>query len=87
MFFSFACLEVNLVFFLSRYTWQAYSNDTTHVIVSMQGYLSHHKLNEIEILIYQGDGNAKEVDIGNVFQIACNKKFSLKWTFIITFFG
>lgn len=52
--------KVNLVF-VPRNTWWIAYGATTHVSVSMQGYLSYRKPNNVERYIYVGDNKEAEV--------------------------
>jgi hypothetical protein len=73
---SFVCSKVNTVLVLIN-TWWIDSSATTHVYVSMQGFLSHRRPSDIEKYIYLGDGNKAEVEAIGHFKILLNIIFYL----------
>ena len=55
------CSEVNLTS-IPKHTWWVESGSTTHISVSMQGYLSYRKLNDGERYIFVGNDKKVEVE-------------------------
>jgi len=61
IFFTLNCFEVNLVS-VPKNTWWLDSGATTHISISMQGYLSYRRPSDGERCIFVGDGKSVEVD-------------------------
>ena len=62
------CSEVNLTS-VPKHTWWIYSGATTHINVSIQGYLSCRKPNDGEGYIFVGDGKKVEVKAIGTFRL------------------
>ena len=60
--------EVNLTS-VPKHTWWIDSSATTHISVSMQGFLSCRKLNDGERYIFVGDGKKVEVESIGIFRL------------------
>ena len=65
------CSEVNLTS-VPKHTWWIDSGATTHISVSMQGYLSCRKPNDGERYIFVGDGKKVEVEAIGIFRLLLN---------------
>ena len=68
MLHNLVCSEVNLSS-VPGHTWWIDSGATTHISVSMQGYLSCQKPNDVERYIYVGDGNKVKVEAIGKFRL------------------
>ena len=62
------CSEVNLASVPINTFWIDFSV-TTHISVSMQGYLNYRALNDAERFIYVNDGKSVEVEASEHFRL------------------
>ena len=83
----YVCSEVNLTS-VPKDTWWVDSGATTHVSVSMQGYLWSRKPSDDERFIYLGNGNTTLVEAIRLFRIQLETGYflDLEKTFIVLSF-
>ena len=82
------CYEVNLAFVVSRNTWWLDSGASTHISVSMKGYLNYRKPTDVERYIYVGDGKSIEVEAISHFKLLLETGYYLDLidTFVVPSF-